>query len=154
MANKWLILYCDGNEWNADPLELGDVAEWTNNPEARIGDFGLTYAKSPVKAFVSIVKVLGNATRIDQAIPADDTYEATTLKDSAFLRPHDTCQIGVKRNSISGVIAYGIGSVPGICRGILHPNSARRFHPALLPNIEFGEVKIDQTSGQLQVGWP
>ena len=68
MANKWFILYCDGNEWNADPLEIGDIAEWTIHPEARIGDFGLIYAKSPVKAFVSIVKVLENATRSDEPI--------------------------------------------------------------------------------------
>lgn len=58
MAGSWYILYCNGKDWRDDPLYIGDEAEWTIHPEAKKGDFGLMYAKSPISAFVAIVKVL------------------------------------------------------------------------------------------------
>ena len=48
---------------------------------------------------------------------------------------------------------YGIGVEPNDVRGVLHPNPVRPFHPAILPEVEFGRVDIDRASGQLRVVW-
>ncbi len=82
-----------------------------------------------------------------------DTYETTALQAAAFLKPDKTQEVGFARSSISGVLLCGLGTEPGQCLGVLHPNPARPFDPALLPGIEFGEVEIDRGSGQLRVRW-
>jgi hypothetical protein len=38
--------------------------------------------------------------------------------------------------------------------GILHPLADRPFGRCLLPGIQFGEVRIDQTTGRLYTSWP
>jgi hypothetical protein len=83
-----------------------------------------------------------------------DTYETTALQAAAFLKPDKTQEVGFARSSISGVLLCGLGTEPGRCLGVLHPNPARPFDPTLLPGVEFGEVGIDRGSGQLRVRWP
>jgi hypothetical protein len=83
-----------------------------------------------------------------------DTYQTTELHKAAFLRPDNTQEIGYARSSISGVLLCGLGTLPGQCLGVLHPNPARPFDPSALPGIEFGEVEIDRDSRQLRVHWP
>lgn len=83
-----------------------------------------------------------------------ETYQVTELKAAAFLRPDKAQEVDFARNSISGVLlcAVGLGSMRTL--GVLHPNPARPFDPALLPKIEFGQVEIDRSSKQLRVHWP
>jgi hypothetical protein len=84
-----------------------------------------------------------------------ESYETTGLRFAAFLCPDKTEKIGYARCSISGLLLCGLGRErsPEI-RGVLHPNPARPFNPAILPQIEFGQVVVDRTSGQLRVDWP
>jgi hypothetical protein len=82
-----------------------------------------------------------------------EAYQVTELKAAAFLRRDPVLDLGFARNSISGVLILGLGSLPGRCLGVLHPNPARRFDTALLPGIEFGSVEIDQELGRLRVCW-
>jgi len=81
-------------------------------------------------------------------------YHTTALRKAAFLRPDHYQEIGYARSSISGLLLCGLGTLPGQCLGVLHPNPARPFAPALLPGIEIGEVQIDVASKQLRVRWP
>jgi hypothetical protein len=91
---------------------------------------------------------------IDSGQHVAETHEVAEPNSSAFLRRDKTDGIGFARSPISGVLACGFGSKPGKCLGVLHPNPARPFHPALLPNIDFGEVDIDESMGRLCVHWP
>jgi hypothetical protein len=68
MSASWFILYSNGKEWSDAPLYVGEEYQWTINPDARTGDFGLLYATAPVKAFVAVVRVLEDATPSEDAI--------------------------------------------------------------------------------------
>jgi len=81
-------------------------------------------------------------------------YQITELHSAAFLRPDETQEVGYARSSISGLLLCGLGSEPPSVRGVLHPNPVRPFDPAILPEVEFGQVDIDQASRQLRVSWP
>lgn len=83
----------------------------------------------------------------------NEIYQVTELKTAAFLRPDKSEVVGFARSSVSGILlcAVGLGSMRTI--GVLHPNPARPFNMALLPGIEFGQVKIDRPSNQLHVHW-
>jgi hypothetical protein len=85
---------------------------------------------------------------------AGEPYEITELHSAAFLRPDRNEEVGYARSSISGLLLSGFtwGNRPFI--GVLHPNAARPFDPATLPQVEFGRVIVDRSSGQLQVDWP
>jgi hypothetical protein len=91
-----------------------------------------------------------------------DVYQSTELRSAAFLRPDMLQEVGFARSSISALVLCGLGArsrdVHGVWRphviGVLHPNPARPFDPALLPSVEFGQVEIDRTSKQLHVRWP
>jgi len=83
----------------------------------------------------------------------EDAYEFTEMRAAAFLRGDPTQEYRFARNSISGVLICGLGSLAGRCLGILHPNPARPFDSALLPGIDFGSVGVDEASGQIRVRW-
>lgn len=83
-----------------------------------------------------------------------DTYQTTELQAAAFMRPDKTQEIGFARNSISGVLLCPVGLPTMRTIGVLHPNPARPFDPAMLPGIEFGQVEIDRSSRELRVRWP
>jgi hypothetical protein len=91
-----------------------------------------------------------------------DVYQTTELWSAAFLQPDRTQEVGFARSSISALVLCGLGVprrdrhgvwVPKVI-GILHPNPARPFNPAILPQVEFGQVTIDRASRQLHVAWP
>jgi hypothetical protein len=79
-----------------------------------------------------------------------DTYESTELCSAAFLRPDETEGIGYARNSVSGLLFCGL-RLKNPPRGVLHPNPVRPFDPAILPQVEFGQVVIDRVSQELRV---
>ncbi len=91
-----------------------------------------------------------------------DVYQTTELWSATFLRPDTLQEVGFARSSISALVLCGLGAlqrdVHGVWRphviGVLHPNPARPFDPALLPRVEFGQVEIDRASKQLHVRWP
>lgn len=83
---------------------------------------------------------------------AGETYQLTELEKAAFLKPDTQQEVGFARSSISGLMLCGLGISRVL--GVLHPNPARPFDPALLPNIEFGRVGLDRSSRQLHVNWP
>lgn len=83
-----------------------------------------------------------------------ETYQITEMRSAAFLRPDETQEVGYARSSISGVLLCGLGSEPPRVLGVLHPSPARPFNPAILPQVEFGQVVIDRASRQLNVVWP
>ncbi len=83
-----------------------------------------------------------------------DPYETTEFRSAAFLRRDESESAGFARNSVSGLLVCGLGIAPPRVLGVLHPNPARRFDPAILPGIEFGEVEIDRALGELRVSWP
>lgn len=84
---------------------------------------------------------------------AGDTFQMTELESAAFLKPDKTQEVGFARSSISGVLLCGLGCLPGQFLGVLHPNPARPFDPALLPGVNLGQVQLDRTSRQLHVTW-
>lgn len=73
---------------------------------------------------------------------------------SAFLRYDNQSGLNYARSSISGLLMCGVSIEPTWVIGILHPNPARPFDTQLLSDISFGEVEIDQESGQLRTSWP
>jgi hypothetical protein len=83
-----------------------------------------------------------------------DTYQTTEFQAAAFLKPDKTQEVGFARGSISGILLCGLGTVPGQCLGVLHPNPAREFDDLLLPSIEFGKVELDRAARALSVQWP
>jgi len=83
----------------------------------------------------------------------DDGCVVTELDSAAFLCCDETQEIGYARSSISGLLLCGLGSEPIRILGILHPNPARPFDPAVLPQVEFGELVVDGTLGELRVMW-
>jgi hypothetical protein len=84
---------------------------------------------------------------------AGDAYRFTEMRAAAFLQSDPTHEFRFARNSISGVLILGLGSSPGRCLGVLHPNPVRPFDPTLLADIEFGSVEIDEKQGQLRIRW-
>ena len=94
--------------------------------------------------------------KIDPKIgkPVENISQVTELHSAAFLRPDDTEGVGFARSSLSALLLCGLGSNPPMLIGVLHPNPVRSFDPSVLSGVEFGQVKIDQTSGWLHVGWP
>ena len=85
---------------------------------------------------------------------AGEAYYATEFCSAVFLRPDSSERVGFARNSISALLLCGLKTRPPKTIGVLHPNPARPFNPANLPQIEFGEVAIDRNAGQLHVTWP
>lgn len=83
-----------------------------------------------------------------------DAYQTTEFHSAAFLRPDDAQEVGYARSSISGLALCSLGSEPIRILGVLHPNPTRPFDPALLPDVEFGQVTIDRSTRQLHVNWP
>ena len=83
-----------------------------------------------------------------------ETYQVTELHSAAFLRPDKTQEVGYARSSISGLLLCGLARTDRPVIGVLHPNPARPFNPAILPQVEFGQVTIDRPSRQLHVAWP
>ena len=74
--------------------------------------------------------------------PVGDTYETTGLEHSAFIRfvKGSSGKIEFARNSISGVLVCGFGSIPPNVVGCLHPNPNYPFDRTLLPNIKFCRI--------------
>ena len=85
---------------------------------------------------------------------AGDTHQITELHSAAFLCPDKTLEVGYARSSISGLLLCGLPLTKRTLIGVLHPNPARPFDPAILPKVEFGQVAIDRASRQLHVAWP
>jgi hypothetical protein len=91
-----------------------------------------------------------------------DVYQSTELRSAAFLRPDGSQEVGFARSSISALVLCGLGALSrdshGVWRpkviGVLHPNAARPFNPAILPPVEFGQVALDRPFRQLHVTWP
>jgi hypothetical protein len=110
------------------------------------------------KALVS--RVLTGETKMAWGIDAStgqqvgDTHDATQLRAAGFLRPDKTLGVSFARHSVSGVLLCAVGLEDKKPLGILHPNPIRPFDPTLLPDIEFGIVKVDSTSMRLQAKWP
>jgi len=91
-----------------------------------------------------------------------EVYQTTDLRSAAFLRPDTSQEVGFARSSISALVLCGLrplwrdrhGVWGPLVIGVLHPNPARPFDPAVLPQVEFGQVAIDRASRQLHVEWP
>jgi hypothetical protein len=82
-----------------------------------------------------------------------DAFQTTTLYSASFLQSR-AGSIQVARASLSGLLLCGFGSEPPKVLGVLHPLADRPFDRRLLPNIQFGEVQINHTTGQLCTSWP
>jgi len=85
---------------------------------------------------------------------ASEAYLITELQSAAFLQFDKSQGTRFARNSISALLLCGLGARPPQVIGVLHPNPARPFDPAILPELEFGQVAIDWASRQLHVNWP
>jgi hypothetical protein len=84
-----------------------------------------------------------------------DTFQTTKLDKASFLRPEPaSCSIREARTSLSGLLLCGFGCVTPNVVGILHPQAARPFDPGMLPGINFGQVIVDHSTGQLRTVWP
>lgn len=80
--------------------------------------------------------------------------QTSELQSAAFLRFEQDESIGFARSSISGMLLCGLSLQPTWVIGLLHPNPARPFTPALLPRVSFGEVEVLNETGDLRVRWP
>lgn len=83
----------------------------------------------------------------------DDGHQTTDFCSAAFLRFDPAQEVRFALNSISAVLLCAVGVDPMRTLGIVHPNPARRFDPALLPNIEFCSAEFDRTSNLVRVNW-
>jgi hypothetical protein len=81
-----------------------------------------------------------------------DTCSITSLQHIPFLDPKKDNWLA--RRSISGLLVCAPAMNDLLVLGILHPKPVRPFDATILPQIEFGQVVIDQVSGQLRVDWP
>jgi len=79
-----------------------------------------------------------------------DAFQTTELRLAPFLKPGS---LGATRTSLSGLLLCGFGYDPPHVLGALHPRAARPFDRRLLPAIQFGEVQINQATGQLCTSW-
>jgi hypothetical protein len=86
-----------------------------------------------------------------------DAFQTTKLHSAAFLRPQSR-SIQEARTSLSGLLLCGFGCDPLFDKphvvGVLHPFAARPFDTALLPDIPFGEVRVNPATGRLFTSWP
>ncbi|WP_207398115.1 hypothetical protein [Bremerella alba] len=82
-----------------------------------------------------------------------DTYLTTDFYPAIFLKPDDDMKPSPAREPISGAMLCAFG-MPGIDPVvILNANANRQFHPAALPDLEYGSVIVDQAAQQLHVSW-
>lgn len=80
--------------------------------------------------------------------------QTSDLHAAAFLKFEKDDSIGFARSSISGMLLCGLSLKPTWVIGLLHPNPARPFPPALLSRVSFGEVEVLHETGDLRVRWP
>ena len=126
------------------------VAVGTFHPNAAMFAFGKTLVGCSLTGKTKIAWDIN----IKTGHQVGGIYQITELDAAAFLCPDKSQEVGYARSSISGVLLCSLGISPIKCLGVLHPNPGRPFDPALLPDIEFGEVQIDRTSKSLRVHWP
>lgn len=86
--------------------------------------------------------------------PVGGIQQTSELQSAAFLKFERDDSIGFARSSISGLLLCGLSLQPTWVIGLLHPNPARPFSPALLSRVSFGEVEVIQETGDLRVRWP
>ncbi|MGA2799655.1 MAG: hypothetical protein ABSE63_18895 [Thermoguttaceae bacterium] len=72
---------------------------------------------------------------------------------ATFIKFTPDGQIDNARSSISGLLLCGLIFEPVMMVGVLHPNPVRPFDPSILPEISFGEVRVDHETGDLYVSW-
>lgn len=113
----------------------------------------MDFKKPPATWLLTGQTVLAWDVDVQSSGKAKDAYETTTLESAAFLRHDGSEEIEIARKSISGVLLCGLGSEKPRLIGVLNPAPARPFDPAILSEIEFGQVEIDQASGHLRVSW-
>lgn len=122
-----------------------------------VGTFHVNVAMTCIEKVI-VSSVLTGKTRIVWNIDittgeqSGETYQLTEFEGAAFLEPDAQHEVGFKRSSISGVVLCGLGI--SRCLGVLHPNPARPFDPALLSEVEFGRIDLDRSNNQLNVHWP
>ncbi len=85
--------------------------------------------------------------------PAAESFGMTDFDGAVFLHRDATGEVGYVRNSISGLLLWRVIEPPRVL-GVLHPNPVRPFDPAILPQVEFGQVDIDWASRNMRVVWP
>jgi len=87
--------------------------------------------------------------------PIGDTYEATDLRWSAFVRPSKTTsgEIEFARSPISGILLCPFGTKPPDIVGVLHPNPNHPFDRNLFPKIPFGRLTDGYQDGKFGVEW-
>lgn len=83
-----------------------------------------------------------------------ETRQITELRSAAFLHPSGTMDVGYARSSISGLLLTGLTLSKRPFIGLLHPNPVRPFDPTTMPQVEFGELMVDDGAGSLRVSWP
>lgn len=81
-----------------------------------------------------------------------DIFQTTELHSASFLKP-GMRSIRKARASLSGLLLCGFGCIPPKVIGVLHPLADRPFDRQLLPDIPFGEVRINQDTGRLCTAW-
>ncbi len=121
-----------------------------------VGTFHANAARTCFKR-AQVASVLTGKTKIAWDIDTfsgqqtGDSYQVTALEKAAFLKPDLREGVGFARCSISAVLLCGLGI--SRCLGVLHPNPAKPFNPAVLPGIVFGSIEIDRATGRLRVSW-
>ena len=83
-----------------------------------------------------------------------ETYQLTAPVVAAFLQSDATQEVRSIRDPISGLLLCRISAEPSTAFGVLHPKPLHPFDPALLPDIQFAQVELDNASHQLRVRWP
>jgi hypothetical protein len=81
-----------------------------------------------------------------------EAFLTTKLYSASFLRPEGH-SLRDARTSLSGLLLCGFGCIPPNILGILHPCPDRPFNRQLLHDIPFGEVQVNQATGQLCTSW-
>lgn len=81
--------------------------------------------------------------------PLSDIYLTTSGSHAAFV----SAEMELARKSISAILLAGFGISPPQYCGVLHPDAVRPFDPALLDQVQFGQVRIDRDTSQVSVIW-
>ncbi|MGI8982223.1 MAG: hypothetical protein ACR2FY_23570 [Pirellulaceae bacterium] len=112
------------------------------------------FAAMDLKRKEVVASVLAGKTKMAWDIgsgEASSVYHLTDFEDASFLE-RDPASDGItnKNSPISGIL---LGGVDCPFLGVLNPKPVHSFDPAILSDVEFGEVIIDDHVGEVQVNW-
>lgn len=86
----------------------------------------------------------------DHPVPAEPGTFVTGLRNALFMMAGAE-GVETKRQSVAGVLVFGLGRVPPPIIGVINRSAHRMFDPRLLPEIQFAETEL--VDGNVGLRW-